>query len=80
MNKYQKIVLIIGAIALVIVIFTTPEIFVVGKSAYESGYRPDFEKGIYWALGIIGATVLLTLAFKDKKDKKEEQKGGRKDG
>lgn len=77
MNKYQKIVLIAGAIALLGVIFTTPK-----YSEYEGKHVPVsdfpnvpfyqlvyFQIGILRILGVIGVTLLIAYALKDKKDK-----------
>ena len=68
MNKAQRVVLIIGAIALLIAIFTTPE-----YTYFSEGYRfsrPDLGEGILRAIAVIGATLFVTYALKDKKEKK----------
>ena len=52
MNKHQQIVLIVGAIALLIVVFTTPKYLL--------------QAGILRALAVIGGTLLITYVLKDK--------------
>jgi len=52
MNKRQQIVLIVGAIALLIVVFTTPKYL--------------FQAEILRALAVIGGTLLITYVLKDK--------------
>lgn len=74
MNIYQRVVLIVGAIALIIGIFTTPKYIM-----HSSGVRvpphlqpsvpttTDLETGLLRVIGIIGATLFITYALKDKK-------------
>ena len=77
MNKYQKIVLITGAIALLTVIFTTPKYFEdEGKHVpvSDSPNLPPYQLlyyqiGILRIIGVIGVILLITYALKDKKDK-----------
>lgn len=76
MNKRQRIVLIVGAILLLLVVFTTPKYFEVGSKRYsvvpDINLYPqvDLEAGILRALGVIGATLLVTYALKDRKEDK----------
>jgi hypothetical protein len=64
MNKTQRVVLIIGAIALLIFIFTTPQYYIFPN------WRIDLGAGVLRAIAVIGATLLVTYALKDKKEKK----------
>ena len=64
MNKAQRVVLIIGAIALLIAIFTTPKYSSFGINEQYLG------EGVLRAIAVIGATLFVTYALKDKKEKK----------
>ena len=77
MNTRQKTILIVGAIALLIVTFTTPKYFVIGNMRYPVSLYPkvttypqvDIQAGILRVIGVTGATLLITYALKDRKDK-----------
>lgn len=71
MNIIQRIVLVVGAIALVAAILTTPQVVVI-QGSYA---KPSFELGQLQpiiapatasmrAVGVIGATLLLFFALK----------------
>jgi hypothetical protein len=73
MNKYQIITLIVGAMALLIVIFTTPKyaggyVFVSHLQGLVFHPHITLRGGALMALGIITATLLITYLLKDNKD------------
>ena len=77
-NDYQRIVLFVGAIALVLALWTSPKV-VIWEGIY---FSPDAKKGLVplteprtasmRAVGVIGATLLIFFAFKGYQPKKEE--------
>lgn len=74
MNKKQRIFLIIGAIALLYFLFTSPKISIV-KGTYVTPPQDkkniakmiDIRTAITRAVAILGGTLLITIALKDKK-------------
>lgn len=72
MNRNQRIVLIIGAIVLLIVILTAPEVSIYEGSylEYDPGSRlapiVDFRTAIIRMIGVVGATLFIWYALKDK--------------
>lgn len=78
MNIYQRIILILGAIALIIMIVTTPRVVVAQGSYLNPVGRTDrfipvisLSTGVVRAIGVLGATCLLFFAFKDLGKKRE---------
>ena len=69
MNLKQKIVLIIGVFALLVVVFDPPEYIPVGAENKVQS-RIDVGGAFLRAFGVIGATLLITYVFKDKKENK----------
>jgi len=82
MNIFQRIVLILGAIALVLAILTTPYIVIVQGTYAKPSVDLPFElqpmiassTALLRAVGIVGATVLLFFALKSSGDKKKAKK------
>lgn len=80
MNKKQRIVLIIGAIALIIIIITAPKVVIVQGSYLkpEKVTKPnlapvvDFHGALIRVIGVIGATLLIFFAVKDSKEKRTQ--------
>lgn len=71
MNKYQRIILILGAFFLFFVIWTAPmlqyaahgDVIIVGTDInYVT--ELDYKTALLRDLGIVGATLLLFIAFK----------------
>lgn len=77
MNKKQRIVLIIGATALVYFLFTSPKISIV-KGTYvvpppdkeNIAKMIDIRTAIIRAVAILGGTLLIVIALKDRKGKR----------
>jgi hypothetical protein len=78
MNTYQRIVLIIGAIALIVAIWTCPKIvFIEGKYFDSRLLSPnpgfvemaDIRSVLARAIGIIGGTILIFFALKSQEKK-----------
>jgi hypothetical protein len=73
-NKKQRIVLIIGAAVFLYVLFTSPRISIV-KGTYvtpspdkkELAKIVDVSTAITKAVAVLGATLLISIALKDKK-------------
>lgn len=73
-NKKQRIVLIIGAVALLYSLFTAPKISIV-KGTYviptpnkeNIAKMIDFRTAMTRAVAILGGTLLIAIALKDKK-------------
>ena len=73
MNSKQRIILIIGAAALLYVIFTSPKISIV-KGTYmtppsdkkDIAKIVDVSTAMTRAIAVLGATLLVSTAFKDK--------------
>jgi len=81
MNIYQRIVLVLGAIALVAAILTTPQLLIVQGSYVKPSadlfqFQPMIAPAtaIMRAVGVIGATVLLFFALQGIKVKKRVKK------
>jgi len=73
-NKKQRIVLIIGAIAFLYVLFTSPKISIVrGTYMIPSPDKKDVAKvvdirtAMTRAIAVLGATMLVSIALKDRK-------------
>ena len=74
MNNKQRIVLIVGAIALLYFLFTSPKISIV-KGTYvipppdkeNIAKMIDIRTAMTRAVAILGGTLLLSVALKDKK-------------
>ncbi len=73
LNRTQRIILIIGAAAFLCVIFTSPKISIVkGTYVTPPSDRKDIAKivdvrtAMVRAVAVLGATLLLSVAFKDK--------------
>lgn len=71
MNIYQRIVLILGAIALVIAIWTTPQLVIVqGTYAKPTGDLVQLQPiiapstALIRSVGVIGVTVLIFFGLK----------------
>jgi len=73
MNIYQRLVLVLGAIVLVIVMWTTPQFITVqglhvkyDKFGKTTAFVPTRDTGqiIIRAISVIGATLLVCLALK----------------
>jgi hypothetical protein len=74
LNNKQRIILVIGAAAFLYVIFTSPKISVVkGTYVIPPPDRKDIAKivdvgtAITRAVAVLGATLLVSIALKDKK-------------
>ena len=74
MNYKQRIVLIIGAVALLYVLFTSPKISIVkGTYVIPPPDKKDIAKiidvstAMTRAVAVLGATLLVSIALKDKK-------------
>jgi hypothetical protein len=73
-NKKQRIVLIIGAAVFLYVLFTSPKISIV-KGTYvtpppdkkDIAKIVDVSTAITKAVAVLGATLLISIALKDKK-------------
>ena len=84
MNLIQRIVLVLGAIALVMAIWTTPMLVILqgtyAKPSAAALVQLDLQPmiapatAIMRAVGVIGATVLLFFAFKGIELKKRTKK------
>ncbi len=83
MNIYQRIILILAAIALIIAIWTSPRLITERAAAFGSVYKivsyrhPKSKNGMIEprtasmrAVAVVGATILIFFALKSK-DKKE---------
>ena len=70
MNIYQRIILFLGAIALVVAVLTTPQVFYTSNHAYMVFLNITVGRSI----AVIGATVLIFFAFKSR-NKKGGDKG-----
>ena len=74
MNNKQRIVLIVGAVALLYFLFTSPKISIV-KGTYvipppdkeNIAKMIDVRTAMTRAVAILGGTLLITIALKDKK-------------
>ncbi len=74
MNKKQRIVLIIGATVLLYLLFTPPKISIV-KGTYvippsgkkEIAKMTDVRTAMTRAFAVLGATLLVSVALRDKK-------------
>jgi len=74
LNSKQRIVLIIGAAAFLSVIFTSPKISII-KGTYvkpppdkkDIARMVDINTAMTRAVAVLGATLLLSIALKDKK-------------
>lgn len=74
MNIYQRIVLIVGAIAIIIALATTPNVanyegFILRYDVFKETYpnlfwHTDYKLALLRAVGVIGVTALLFFAFK----------------
>ena len=74
MNNKQRIVLIIGAAAFLYVLFTSPKISIIkGTYVIPSPDKKDIAKiidvttAMTRAVAVLGATLLVSIALKDKK-------------
>lgn len=75
MNQKQRVVLIIGAIILLIVVFTSPKVNMSdGPYTKPSKSKPpklsevtDIRTAIVRTMGVIGATIFIFFALKDNK-------------
>ena len=74
MNSKQRIVLIIGAVAFLYVIFTSPKISIVkGTYVKPPPDKKDIAKivdvgtAMTRAVAVLGATLLVSIALRDKK-------------
>ena len=73
MNSKQRIILIVGAAAFLYVIFTSPKISIV-KGTYvtppsdkkDVAKMVDVSTAMTRAVAVLGATLLVSTAFKDK--------------
>jgi hypothetical protein len=73
-NNKQRIVLILGAVALLYFLFTSPKISIV-KGTYvvpppdkeNIAKMVDIRTALTRAIAILGGTLLITIALKDKK-------------
>jgi hypothetical protein len=74
LNNKQRIILVIGAAAFLYVIFTSPKISIV-KGTYvtppsdkkDVARIVDVGTAMTRAIGVLGATLLVSIALKDKK-------------
>lgn len=77
MNKYQRVVLILGAITFVIAEWTTPKVYLIGDKRFmvnptiEQRLLPeiDLSSALVRGFTVIGVTFLLFFAFKSNKSK-----------
>lgn len=78
MNTYQRIVLIIGAIALIVAIWTCPKFIIIeGKYFSAASIRgtdtfakiTDIQSVLARAIGIIGGTILVFFALTSQESK-----------
>ncbi len=74
MNNKQRIVLVVGAAALLYVLFTSPKISIIkGTYVMPSPDKKDVAKivdvntAVTRAVAVLGATLLVSIALKDKK-------------
>ena len=74
MNSKQRIVLIIGAAAFVYVIFSSPKISIVNgtyvippTNRKEIAKTVDVRTAMTRSIAVLGATMLISVALKDKK-------------
>jgi hypothetical protein len=83
MNIYQRIILILGAIALAVAIWTTPKVIYYQRLGYvsynEKIHYPKYPQRhfgtvVVRSIGVIGVTALIFFAFKRRK------KGGDRGG
>lgn len=84
MNIFQRIVLVLGAIALVVAIWTTPMLVILqgtyAKPSAEALVQIDLQPmiapatAIMRTVGVIGATVLIFFALKGIEIKKRAKK------
>lgn len=79
MNNKQRIVLIMGAAALLYFLFTSPKISIVkgtyvtpSKDKEEIAKMIDVRTAMTRAVAVLGATILCSIAFKDKSPIKKE--------
>lgn len=84
MNSKQRIVLIIGAIAFLYLLFTSPKISVVrGTYVIPPPDKKDVAKivdistAMTRAVAVLGATMLVFIALKDKKKTQAQSPGSR---
>ncbi len=72
MNIYQRIVLILGAIALVVAIWTTPRVAIIRDSILKSDLSSDAvgviepRTATMRTVAVVGATVLIFFALGSK--------------
>jgi hypothetical protein len=78
MNTYQRIVLIIGAIALIVAIWTCPKFIIIEGKYFSAGSIrgtdafakiTDIQSVLGRAIGIIGGTILVFFALKSQESK-----------
>ena len=86
MNYKQRVVLIIGAVALLYFLFTAPRISIV-KGTYvtpqpdkkEIAKIVDVSTALTRAFAVLGATLLVSIALRDKKGARTEPRMDRED-
>jgi len=72
MNIYQRIILILGAIALVVAIWTTPRVAIIQDSILKSNLSNgavgviEPRTATMRAVAVVGATLLVFFAVKSK--------------
>jgi hypothetical protein len=73
MNIYQRIVLILGAIALIVAILTCPKFIIIEGKYFSVGSVGgtdafakiiDLQSAVARAIGVVGATTLIFFALK----------------
>jgi len=86
LNNKQRIVLIIGAAVFLYVLFTSPKISIV-KGTYvipspdkkDIAKIVDFSTAMMRAVAVLGATLLVSIALRDKKGARTEPRMDRED-
>jgi len=86
LNNKQRIVLIIGAAVFLYVLFTSPKISIVkGTYVIPSPDKKDIAKivdvstAMTRAVAVLGATLLVSIALRDKKGARTEPRMDRED-
>jgi len=86
MNYKQRVVLIIGAVALIYFLFTSPRISIV-KGTYVTPQPDkkdiakivDVSTALTRAFAVLGATLLVSIALRDKKGARTQPRTDRED-
>ena len=83
MNIYQRIILILGAIALVVAIWTTPQVIYTREYGYISFDKEihgllypqrHFNTVVARSIGVMGATILVFFTLKGIENKEKQKR------